>query len=161
MKLTRKCSDCQKDVRKDEMVEYASASGKTTKWYCKECYEEKIAREKFANKVCTIFGIASPGPIIWTQRKRLKNTYGYTDDVILDCLDYVYKVLHLKKLSESLVLVNPRNVNNMKAWKATEKAKAGNIAAAISQMNVKEYIAPVKENTRIKKEINLDDALLE
>ena len=161
MQITRKCAGCKQDIRKDEMIQYATPSGKTTYWFCKSCYEEKLEREKFQNKVCQIFGIKSPGPVIWTQRKRLRDTYGYTDEVIVDCLDYIYNVEHKNILSESLVLVGPTSVNKMKAWKASQRAKAGSIAAAIASTETKEYIVPVRENKTQKKEINLDDALLD
>lgn len=161
MKLTRKCKGCGQEIRKDEMIQYATLSGKTTYWFCKPCYEERMERERFQNKVCQIFGIKSPGPIIWTQRKKLRDTYGYTDDAIVDCLDYIYNVQHKNILSESLVLVNPKSMNQMKAWKGEQRGKAGSIAAAINTMEVKEYIVPIRENKKKKEEINLDDALLE
>ena len=161
MQLTRKCYGCKQDIRKDELIQYASISGKTTYWFCKSCYEEKLAREKFQLKVCQIFGLKSPGPLIWTQRKKLRDTYGYTDDAIIDCLDYIYNVEHMNKLKESLGLVNPRSMANMKKWRAEKKAVAGSLAAAMSTMETKEYVVPIKENTRKKQEINLDDALLE
>ena len=161
MQLTRKCHGCGQDIHKDEMIQYSTVSGKTSYWFCKDCYEEKMARERFQIKVCQIFGIKSPGPLIWTQRKRLRDTYGYTDDAIVDCLDYIYNVEHMKKLKESLGLVNPKSMANMKAWRADKKARAGSIAAAIANTETKEYIVPVKENKKKKKEINLDDALLE
>ena len=161
MQITRKCAGCKQDIRKNELIQYASLSGKTTYWYCKSCYEEKLARERFSNKVCEIFGLKSPGPRIWTERKRLQNTYGYTDDTIVECLDYIYKVLKKDKLTESLALVNPRSVYNMKAWKATLQARAGSIAAAMANTQTKEYLVPIRENTSKREEINLDDALLD
>lgn len=161
MQLTRKCHDCRQDILKEEMISYTTSSGKTTYWLCKNCYEDRISREKFSNKVCEIFGIPSPGPLIWTQRKHLQNTYGYTDDAIVDCLDYIYHVIKMKKLKESLGLVNPRNMNNMKAWRAANKAQASSIAAAIANTETQQYIVPIRENNKKRKEINLDDALLE
>jgi len=161
MQLTRKCKGCRQDILKEEMVQYATPSGKTVYWFCRECYEDKIAREKFQTKVCEIFGIKSPGPVIWTQRKRLRETYGYTDDAIVDCLDYIYNVEHMNKLTESLGLVGPRSMINMKKWRATKKAQASSIAAAIANTETKEYIVPVQEKKKKKEEINLDDALLE
>ncbi len=161
MKITRKCFGCGQDVHKSEMIEYSSLSGKTSHWYCKNCYEEKLARERFQLKVCSIFGIKSPGPRIWTERKRLQNTYGYTDDAIVDCLDYIYNVKKMDKLTESLTLINPRSMEEMKKWRAVKKAQAGGIAASIANTEMKEYIAPVRENRTKKKEINLDDALLD
>ena len=161
MKITRKCYGCKQDIHKDEMFQYSTLSGKTSYWYCKPCYEERMARERFQVKVCQIFGIKAPGPRIWTERKRLIDTYGYTDDAIVDCLEYIYNVQHMNKLAESLALVNPRSMNEMKVWRAEQKVRANSIAAAILNMETKEYIVPVRENTNKKKEINLDDALLE
>ena len=111
--------------------------------------------------VCEIFGIKAPGPRIWTERKRLKNTYGYTDSAIIDCLDYIYNEKKMSKLAESLALVNPRSMMEMKAWRSNKKAQASGIAAAIINTEMKEYNAPVRENKTKKKEINLDDALLD
>ncbi len=161
MKLTRKCFGCKQEINKDEMLQYSSLTGKTTYWFCRRCYEDKVAREKFQIKVCQIFGIKAPGPRIWTERKRLMDTYGYTDDAIVDCLDYIYNVEHMKKLAESLALVNPRSMANMKVWRKEQKGRASSIAAAIANMQTTEYIVPVQENTKKKEEINLDDALLE
>ena len=161
MQLTRKCHGCKQDIRKDEMIQYSTLSGKTSYWFCKNCYEERMARERFQTKVCQIFGIKSPGPLIWTQRKKLRETYGYTDDAIVDCLDYIYNVEHKNILAESLGLVGPRSMNNMKAWRADQKARAGSIAAAIANTEMKEYIVPIRENKTHKKEINLEDALLD
>ena len=161
MHITRKCHGCGQDIHKDEMIQYTTLSGKTSYWFCKPCYEEKIAREKFQTKVCEIFGIKSPGPLIWTQRKKLRDTYGYTDDAIVDCLEYIYNVEHMNKLKESLGLVNPRSMANMKAWRADKKARASSIAAAIATTEIKEYVVPIRENKKKRAEINLDDALLE
>jgi hypothetical protein len=161
MQLTRKCHGCGQDIRKDEMIQYTSATGKTSYWFCKDCYEDKVARERFQIKVCQIFGIKMPGPLIWTQRKRLRDTYGYTDDAIVDCLEYIYNVEHTKMLKESLGLVSPRTMDKMKSWRAHQKAQASSIAAAIATTETKEYIVPIRENVKKKEEINLDDALLE
>ena len=161
MKLTRKCHGCGQDIRKDEMIQYSTVSGKTSYWFCKTCYEERMARERFQTKVCQIFGIKSPGPLIWTQRKKLQDAYGYTDDAIVDCLEYIYNVRHMDKLKESLGLVNPRSMTEMKKWRAEKRVQGGSIVAAIATMETKEYIVPVRENTKKKVEINLDDALLD
>ena len=161
MQLTRKCYGCKQDIRKDEMIQYSTLSGKTSYWYCKDCYEEKLARERFQMKVCQIFGIKSPGPLIWTQRKRLRDTYGYTDDAIVDCLDYIYHVAHMNKLKESLGLVGPRSMEEMRKWRATKQAQAGSIIAAIANTEVTREVIPLSVKKNVKKEINLDDALLE
>ena len=161
MHITRKCHGCKQDFRKDEMVQYGTLSGKTTYWFCKKCYEEKLARERFQAKVCQIFGIKTPGPLIWTQRKRLIDTYGYTDDAIVDCLEYIYHVVKMDKLKESLGLVNPRSMEETRKWKASKRAQASSIAAAIANTEVIEETVPFTIQKNVKKEINLDDALLE
>lgn len=160
MKFTRKCHGCGQDIRKDEMIQYSSISGKSTYWYCQSCYEEKLAREKFQQKVCQIFGLESPGPLIWTQRKRLIDKYGYTDDAIVDCLDYIYHVKHMDKLKESLGLVGPRSMDEMKKWRAWKKAQASNIVAALVNTDVTKEAVPFNIEKNIKQEIDLDDALL-
>lgn len=162
MKLTRKCASCRQDFRKEELVEYTSISGKTTLWYCPNCLKEKQERERFSLKVCEIFGITTPGPRIWTERKRLRDNYGYTDGAIIDCLDYIYNVLKKKKLSESLVLVNPYSMNQMNKWRATKKAQANSLAVAMASMeNATEYVVPVQENRKERKQTSLDDGLFD
>lgn len=161
MKLTKKCYGCKQDFRREELVDYASPMAKTMQSYCPKCLAEKQAREKFSNKVCMIFGIKSPGPRIWTERKRLIETYGYTDDIIVDCLEYIYIVEKKKKFAESLCLVNPPTVEKMKRWKTSEEYKARELARAV-KMQTREYIVPIKENTTNNKEIlNADDYLEE
>lgn len=160
MHITRKCHGCGEEIRKDEMIQYASATGKTMYWYCKPCYEEKIARERFSKKVCKIFQLKSPGPLIWTQRKHLKQKYGYTDDTIADCLEFLYEVQHRNTLVESLGLVTPKNVAAMKVWKAQQKALGGRLLAAQDITTVQEKIVnEIPEAKSVKKEINLDDGL--
>lgn len=161
MKLTKKCYGCKQDFRREELIDYASPTAKTMQSYCPSCLAEKQAREKFSNKVCMIFGIKSPGPRIWTERKRLIETYGYTDDIIIDCLEYIYTVEKKKKFAESLCLINPPTVEKMKKWKASEEYKARDLARA-TKMQVREFVVPIKENTKTNKEIlNADDFLEE
>ena len=112
-------------------------------------------------KVCTIFGLKSPGPIIWTQRKRLRDQYGYTDDAIVDCLDYLYSVEHRKILTESLGLVAPWSMEKMRDWKKKKQAQASGLAAAIANTTVNEKLITIKENNNKKKEIDLDEGLLD
>jgi len=159
MKETRVCHTCKLTFRVEEMVHYSTISGKTAYWLCRNCYNEKIAREKFSNSVCQIFGIKSPGPRIWGDRKKIQDKYGYTDQIIIDCLDYIYKVQNMKVLSESLCLVTPTNVEKMLQYKKRQLAKAELLATAANQ-ETKEYVVPVKEIEDRKKEIlNPDDFL--
>lgn len=161
MQLTRKCYGCKHDIRKDEMVQYAGLHGQVAYWYCRDCYEEKLARERFQVKVCQIFGIKSPGPLIWTQRKRLRELYGYTDDAIVDCLEYIYHVKHMNKLKESLGLVGPRSMEEMRQWRAEKNGQASNIVAALVNNTMEKELVSLNVTKNIKKEIVLDDSILE
>lgn len=160
MKLTRVCSKCKQSFRKEEMIQYASLRAKKALWYCPQCYQERRERELFSDKVCEIFGLKSPGPRIWKERQRLRDTYGYTDNTIIDCLDYIYNVRKTKKLAESLVLVTPRSVEEMKQYKRSEKGKAGGFIAAMQVPTIVEEVT-IEENTSSNKTEEVDwDALL-
>lgn len=161
MTLTRTCYGCKEKFRKDELIEYASDAATIAHWYCPKCLREKQEREMFSNTVCQIFGLKAPGPRIWRERKRLQDTYGYTDGVIVDCLDYIYNVKHLKKLSESLILVTPSMVSEMKRWKSSEEARAGGIIAAMTTPMEHIQVEIQENNTSNKKEINFDDYLMD
>lgn len=161
MKLTHKCYGCKESFRKTDMVEIFSASGQTSQWYCPKCANEKHAREAFSDKVCQIFGIKSPGPRIWTERKRLRDTYGYTDNTIIDCLDYIYTVKKMKKLSESLALIKPSMIEEMMNYKKREEFNNNKIIAAMNT-EMKEYVVPLPKRKEKKKEkMNPDDYLFD
>ncbi len=160
MRITRKCFGCKQDFRKNELVEHSSPSGKTTNWYCPKCLQEKLDREKFSDTVCSIFGIKNPGPIIWTQRKRLQEKYGYTDDVIITCLEYIYKVEHKKILSESLVLVTPLTVEKALKYKKQQEYNENKLVTAVTGTQYVERYVKIKENIDEEKtELNPDDFL--
>lgn len=159
MRLTKQCHECKQQFRKTELVEYAAPGTKTLNSYCPQCLKEKHAREAFSNKVCTIFGLKKPGPQIWTERKRLQTTYGYTDELIINCLDYIYYVEKKKKLAESLVLVTPYMIDKMMRYKKSQAAQINNLARA-AKTELQEHIVPVHENVQKEKLIwNPDDWL--
>lgn len=144
---TKKCYGCHQVFRREELVDYASPRAKILQSYCPACLQEKQAKDRFSDRVCTIFGIKSPGARIWGDRKRLKETYGYTDDIIIDCLDYIYNVEKKKKTSESLCLINPITVEKMLKYKRNQTIMAQELTQAM-QTELKEYIVPIKENTK-------------
>ena len=82
--------------------------------------------------------------------------YGYTDDTIINCLEYLYEVKKVDKLAETLVLVNPQNVAKMKIWQAERRALGGSIIAAITQSQAKEHIIDIPEPVSKKEKIDLD-----
>ena len=148
MRMTRQCHRCHNNFNKSEMIQYAREGAVTMHWYCPDCLEEKKSQEHFENKVCTIFGIKSPGPRIWTDRKRLRETYGYTDNTIVDCLEYLYNVEHKQKLSESLCLINPSSVDRAIQWKRAQEKVADNLVAAMEYTPKKKIVVPIKEEAK-------------
>ena len=158
---THKCHTCKEVFRNEEMVNYATPRSKTSYWYCKKCYNEKMAQEEFSNKVCSIFGIKTPGPRIWTERKRLIDTYGYSDETIVNCLDYIYNVLKKPKKVETIYLVNPTMVDEMMQYRRNQHAGSLNLVRAIQQTEYKEYIVSIQEPKDKKKEILDSDEWLD
>lgn len=153
-----KCYECKQGFPKETLIGYASPGSAVMHNYCSNCLKVKQERDRFAQKVCEIFGLKSPGPRIWTERKRLIDTYGYTDDTIIDCLDYLYNVKKLKKLSESLALVRPSNVERMKEWKRVQKTNAAMLASAITKTQVVEHQVKLEEKpNKIKKGLTEED----
>lgn len=146
---TYKCYSCKEKFPKSQLTSYATIRSKTAYNYCPECLKEKRARESFSEKVCAIFGLKAPGPRIWTERKRLMDNFGYTDNTIIECLDYIYKVERKKKLAESLCLVNPTTVEKMMQYKRMQERKNNNIIAAM-QTPTQEFVVPINENTSKK-----------
>ena len=157
---TRVCFTCKEYFLMNDMVHYASARAKQLHWYCKKCYQEKLLKDNFTDAVCKIFGIKAPGPRIWTERKRLIDTYGYSDQTIIDCLDYLYNIKKKKKLAESLCLITPITVQEMLKYKKQKTFEAKSIANAFNT-EMEEHIIPTpKRKKQIQKvEYNPDEWL--
>ena len=151
-KATLKCFECKQDFRREELINYTPLNSKIAHNYCRKCLEEKQQRENFSNKVCTIFGIKAPGPRIWTERKRLMDTFGYTDEIIIDCLDYIYNVENKKKLSESLYLVNPVSVDHMMTYKKRIENNNQQLVKAMANTKPVEIFVSARRNTKKIKE---------
>lgn len=160
MKPTLKCYGCGEQFPRGDIINYTSSRAKTGHNYCPNCLNEVKAKEMFIEKVCHIFGIKAPGPRIWTERKRIIETYGYTDQIIVDCLDYVYNIQKSKKLSDSLFLVNPINVEKMMKYKAYQEYEKNKIISAFVD-GLSNKPEPrrvhVRENVSKKSKWNIDD----
>lgn len=122
-RTTLRCSQCKNDFRREEIIRYTPDGCKTEYKLCKKCYDEKIARKQFSDTVCRIFNLKAPGSRIWNDRKRIIDTYGYTDDIICKTLLYLYEIKKIKKLSESLIMVTPSSVNEMKTWERNQNTR--------------------------------------
>ena len=72
---------------------------------------------------------------------------GYTDEVIIDCLKYLYEECKVKKLADSLYLINPQNIEKMQQWKKAQIQEGYKIARAINT-EMEEYIVPIKDDIK-------------
>lgn len=152
-----KCFGCKQPFRREELVQYVSDHAEIPHWYCSTCLAEKEEKDYFYVEICKLFGLKAPGAKIWTQRKRIIDTYGYDDKTIIECLKFLFETTNVKKL-ESLGLVTPQSVEAMRAWKREKEQLGNNVTQAI-RTNIKERQVSVKENKRTKVEINPDDWL--
>ena len=157
-RLTLRCSNCKEDFPRAEILTYTPVGAKTEYKLCKKCYKERLENEKFKNEICSIFGCKAPGPIVYSQRKDIKNKYGYTDNVILNCLHYMYDVKGLKKSKPSLGLVTPSNVDEMKKYQRAGEASSA-ILDTLSNTQYTYECIKIKENNgqERKPTYNLDD----
>ena len=156
---TLKCYVCGETFRREEMTSYASPGRKVSHYYCKRCYEEKLEKDDLMQEVGRIFGENFNWPRFWKDRNRLRDEYGYTDDTIADCLRFLYEVKNVKKLSASLALVTPTNVEEMMKYKRSGEWRRNMFEEAMNTQYKITYI-DVRENTQ--KEVvldNLDDFL--
>ena len=151
-----KCFGCKEEFRREELVGYAGLNSNTLHNYCPKCLKEKQSKDYFSSQVCKIFKLKAPGPRIWKERQRIQEKYGYTDEVIIDCLDYIYNIEKYKIYVESLCLVEPVMVEKMKAYKRQQQQKQAmeahrnqGIIQAMAQFKPKEYIVPIRENTKV------------
>ena len=89
------------------------------------------------------------------------DTYGYTDEVIVHCLDYIYTVEKKKKLVESLCLVTPQMVDKAQKWQKTEETKANLLTrAAIMSQDMPVQTVRAQHSTKKNRIIlNADDYL--
>ena len=156
----KQCHMCKQQFRREELVDYTSPNSKTMYSYCPTCLKIKQDRDKFSQAVCSIFGIKTPGPRIWKERQNLIEKYGYTDDTIIDCLDYIYNVQKTKKISETLYLVNPPTIEKMLKYKRQQEREAWSIANAIAATNKAQVrFVPIREKENKKVDWDPDDFL--
>ena len=82
-----KCHMCGEQVLVSERV--ADEQGF---WYHPNCLDEQEKRKELLNYICMLFGLKSPGPVVFSQLKRYTQGLGYTYDGILKTLKYFYEV---------------------------------------------------------------------
>ena len=148
------CAECSKqkrDIKKYPRGEIIEHNGRKL---CPACYKQAVENEKFRIFICELFGVKSPGPKIYTQRKRLKEEYGFTDETIMRTLEYIFRVKKKNKSFESLGLVTPAMVEEAHQYHLKQKALEK--VVNLDEIKIKRHIVPIKEAERKKNLLSYD-----
>ena len=157
MRTSYVCGTCKQTFPRDAMFPFTDG-----KYYCEKCFEEKKSNTMFSKYVCMLFGLKSPGPRIYTERKRIKNTYGYTDEVIIKTLDYLYNIKGIKKVSETISLVKPSTVDEARKYYKSVEAKNNMLENASKEtQNVNVKLVSINSTKQEKNFIDLNSVLEE
>ena len=139
------CFICHNLFDDKDLVYYAAPNASVYHYYCLPCYEEKIARQKFNAEISKIFRIVSPGPKLFSQRKRLLKK-GFTDNVILETVRYLYEVKGLDKRYETFGLVNEDTAHEAHEYYAREAAKQKQKEQDLQNLKINKIEVKHKEN---------------
>lgn len=151
LKETLTCYECSRlklPVKVFPRGEIVNFNGRN---YCPQHYKEAVERQKFNNYVCELFGIKSPGPKIFNQRKRL-NEQGFTDATICHTLDYLFNIKKMSKAYESLGLINQRTVDEAYEYHLSQKGKT----VELKENKIVEHTVSVKKTERKKNILEYD-----
>jgi len=158
--MMKQCYECKEMFDEKKLVAYAPATAKVKHNYCPDCLAARTARDAFSDTVCRIFQIKTPGPRIWRDRKRLMNTYGYTDKQLIECLEYIYDIKKMAKLSESLALITPAMMEETRSYRRMKEYDAYKAVSSIVILKTQEhYIPKVEDKEKKKNKLNPDDYL--
>lgn len=148
------CAECSKqkrEIKKYPRKEIINFNGRNL---CPNCYKQAKENEEFKIFICELFGVKSPGPKIYSQRKRLKEQYGFSDTTIMRTLEYVFRVKKMNKAFESLGLVTPAMVEEAHQYHL--KRKAMEQVVRPEEIQVREFLVPIKEPERKKNLLSYD-----
>ena len=142
------CPECKDKLHKEDGV-YEKPH-----YYHTDCYAKKLIRRELFDYICRLMNLKNPGPIIYAQRKKYINEYGYTDEGILNTLKYIYEVKHMsvQKADERIGLV-PYYYDKAQSYfaqKEKEKVKIMNSMSAAVTNSVNETLV-VNTKTDIKR----------
>ena len=160
MKPTLKCYKCGQQYPRGDIVEYTTTRSKVPHRYCPNCLKIAQDTDYFFAKVAEFYKKDIPWATINNRRNKLRETYGYTDKTIIDCLEYAYNVKGYVVLEKALGIVKPSLVEEMFQYKKQQEYENNKIATAfIDGINNKVEIPRIRirENTRKKPDWNIDD----
>lgn len=151
LKETLTCSECSRQKLPVKVFPRGEIVNFNNRNLCPQHYKEAVEKQKFNNYICELFGIKSPGPKIFNQRKHL-NEQGFTDETICHTLDYLFNVKKLNKAYESLGLVNQKTVDEAYDYHLSQKGKT----VELKENKVVEHIVSVKKTERKKNLLDYD-----
>ena len=148
-KETKQCYACKQQFRKSELIDYASLRAKILHSYCKKCLEQRMAKDRYKEGIYKLFGMM-PMAKANSQKKRLQEKYGYTDDVILDTIFYAFNIKGLKPIADekygpSIGFINPSLVDEMSKYKRAGEGRK-NLIDNLSNAKYKYEYIDIKEN---------------
>lgn len=128
-----KCYKCKKDFPKESLINL------NDKNYCPTCHQLKLSYDRFSQRVCEIFKLKMPGPILNKQRNNLIKA-GFTDDTIIKTVEYCY---YVKKLTRpTLEFVNAETVDEMKRYYKNMDYKENLTVEAVTKINYIPHCVP-------------------
>ena len=160
MKPTLKCYKCGEQVPRGDLVEYVTKRSKNPHRYCPTCLKTILDAENFCDKITEFYKDNISWPTINKRKRLLYETYGYTDQTIIDCLEYAYKVKGYVVLEKVLGIIKPPLVEEMLQYKKVQDFKENQIVNAIIDNTNKTQNLPqikIRENMRPKKKSTWDD----
>lgn len=129
-------------------------------YYHKDCYQKVLDRKEFIEYVSRLFGLISPGPTIYSQRKVFMEKYGYTDREMIDVLRYVYEIKKAKiEGAKERIGIIPLAYEEAMAYYKGEREKQLDVANKMAKIieNQKTqvlYVKPSKPIVRNKQFID-------
>lgn len=148
------CFGCKKMFPRETLITYAARGG-TSYNFCTDCYQEKKKKEKFADYVCELFNLRAPGPMLYSQRKRLINQ-GFTDETIMMTLEYLYRVCSNDVTQATLGLVNSLSIESARQYYSKKEARSETLGEKVNNQKVTTHYFSVQKEKEVKKEETID-----
>lgn len=160
LKPTLKCHKCGEQFPRDDLVEYVTRRAINPQRFCPQCLKKIQEEEYFYKRITEFYKDDISWSTINKRRKALYETYGYTDNTIIDCLEYAYTVKGYVVLEKILGIVKPPLVEEMLQYKREKEFKENKIVNAIIDSFTDTRELPkihVRENMKPKKKTTWDD----
>lgn len=154
MSKERKCNLCKEKFPIEELVGFKDF------YYCKDCLKIKQENAHFYDVICKTFCLMAPGPRILSYRKKLKDTYGFTDGAILEALKYAVEVLKLDLREPTIGFITPAMIKEAHKYYREQAQKNVMLAnAAQNGTAVIEHKIAIQKKEELKPSVDWDSLL--